>query len=94
MGVPPGERRRGLPAQDFSHLVTQRAQNPENNGTAWRVQGEDRHIDPTTGSPKTLVGFVEISLRHRIGRDERGKECPGDVALQAADRFPRHDQEI
>ncbi|RZT27225.1 hypothetical protein EV649_0980 [Kribbella sp. VKM Ac-2569] len=61
---PGGGELNGEPAKDVSDLVRRESASPENNATVWRVVDEPQD---GTNLPKPLVGYVEVSLQHRIG---------------------------
>ncbi|MEQ7005713.1 choice-of-anchor P family protein [Actinopolymorpha sp. B17G11] len=79
----PGRKRGGLvPAKDTSRLVTQTGVSAETNATAWRVKDESLEggipADQTPNAPKTFVGYVEVTLPHRIGEARREAKCAED----------------
>lgn len=60
----PGTELNGEPAKDVSDHVRPESVSPENNAAVWRVID-----DPQDGTqlPTPLVGYVQVSLQHRLG---------------------------
>jgi hypothetical protein len=78
---PGGGELNGEPAKDVSDLVRRESASPENNATVWRVVDEPQD---GTKLPKPLVGYVEVSLEHRLS----APGCPAEFEeIRAAGHY-------